>query len=128
MSRYHGRLPMTYEEAQKCLQGRKVRTVVNNTRVALNEDLSIAVLYHGNTIATFYGDGSKVFTTCGYASTSTNDRLNAMVPPYVRFRVQDGGGVVEIRQPSGTERASTYHYELIHTRDGYTTRPIRKER
>lgn len=86
MSRYTGRLPTTYAEAEAYLRGGHVRTVVNNTRISRQDEETIAVQFHGNTIATFRADGSRTYTTTGYATKSTHQRLNGMTPLGYRFR------------------------------------------
>lgn len=96
MSRYAGRLPITYAEAEKALRGRQVRTVVNNTRVSRRDEDIIDVQYHGNTIATFHADGRREFTTCGWGTTSTHDRLNAMTPRSIGFVRRDYAGHVQV--------------------------------
>ena len=97
MSRYAGRLPTTYAEAEKALRGRQVRTVVNNTRVSRRDEETISVQYHGNTIATFHADGTREFTTCGWGTVSTHERLNAMVPYGVGFIRRDYMGHVQVK-------------------------------
>lgn len=91
MSRYRDRLPQSYEEAVKALRGRHVRTVLNNTRVSRKDDDTVEVQYHGNTIATFHADGRRVFTTCGWGTSSTRERLNGMLWGTSIGFVQQGG-------------------------------------
>lgn len=97
MSRYAGRLPTTYAEAEKALRGRQVRTIVNNTRASRRDKDTVEVQYHGNTIATFHADGRREFTTCGWGTVSTHERLNAMVPYGVGFVRRDYAGQVQVR-------------------------------
>ena len=97
MSRYAGRLPTTYAEAETMLRGKQVRTVVNNTRVSRRDEETISVQYHGNTIATFHADGTREFTTCGWGTVSTHERLNAMVPYGVGFIRRDYMGHVQVK-------------------------------
>lgn len=97
MSRYRGRLPTDYSEAEKALRGRQVRTVVNNTRVSRRDGETIEVQYHGNAIATFHADGTREFTTCGWNTVSTRERLNAMLwGENIAFVQRDHGGYIEI--------------------------------
>lgn len=101
MSRYSGRLPESYAAAEKALRGRHVRTIVNNTRVSRVDDETIEVQYHGNTIATFHADGRRRFSSCGYATTSTHERLNAMLPASVGFVRRNWTGYIETRYMGG---------------------------
>lgn len=103
MSRYRDRLPHSYEEAEKALRGRHVRTVLNNTRVSRKHKGCIEVQYHQNTIATFYADGTMEFTTCGWATGSTHERLNAMVPADIAFVRREYVGHIELREPEARD-------------------------
>jgi len=97
MSRYAGRLPTTYAEAETALRGRQVRTVVNNTRVSRRDKDTLDVQYHGNTIATFHADGTREFTNCGWNTVSTRERLNAMLGrDRIAFVQRDHVGYIEI--------------------------------
>lgn len=97
MSRYSGRLPTTYDEAEAALLGKQVRTVLNNTRASRQRDGSIEIQYHGNTIATFHADGTREFTTCGWNTVSTRERLNAMlIRDRIAFVQRDHVGHIEI--------------------------------
>ncbi len=97
MSRYAGRLPTNYAEAEKALRGRQVRTVVNNTRVSRRDEDTVEVQYHGNTIATFHADGRREFTTCGWNTSSTRERLNAMLwGEHIAFVQRDYSGYIEV--------------------------------
>ena len=103
MSRYAGRLPTDYAEAEKALRGRQVRTVVNNTRVSRCDEDTVEVQYHGNTIATFHADGRREFTTCGWGTVSTHERLNAMTPRSIGFVRRDYAGHVQVQHEGDFE-------------------------
>lgn len=119
MSRYDGRLPSSYFEAERALRGRPVRTVVNNTRVSRRDEETIEVQFHRNTIATFHVDGSQKFTTCGYATVSTHARLNAMVPASVHFTKRDGVGYVNLRTEGESPHWDPHYGDTLHiTPDG----------
>lgn len=111
MSRYAGRLPRTYAQAEQMLGKRERRTLINNTAIEAGGGGRINVLYHGNLIAAFDPDGSRMLTNCGYGTVSTRERLNAMAPAHVSFvqrdhcqqvRVWVGDGVPEGVIPGGT--------------------------
>lgn len=119
MSRYAGRLPRTYADAERMLGKRERRTLINNTVIEAGGGGRINVLYHGNLIAAFDPDGSRMLTNCGYGTVSTRERLNAMAPAGVGFVQRDyaqmiaqrhqgkehltPGGTVQIA-PDGTVR------------------------
>lgn len=85
MSRYAGRLPRTYAQAEQMLGKRERRTLINNTAIEAGGGGRINVLYHGNLIAAFDPSGSRMLTNCGYGTVSTRERLNAMAPAGVGF-------------------------------------------
>ena len=110
-SRYAGRLPRTYVQAEQMLGNRERRTLINNTVIERGGRKRINVLYHGNLIAAFDPNGSRMLTNCGYGTVSTRERLNAMAPAHVSFvqrdhcqqvRVWVGDGVPEGVIPGGT--------------------------
>lgn len=84
-SRYSGRLPRTYDQAEKMLGNRERRTLINNTVIERGGRFRINVLYHGNLIAAFDPSDSLMLTNSGYGTTSTRERLNAMAPAHVSF-------------------------------------------
>ena len=84
-SRYSGRLPRTYAQAEQMLGKRERRTLINNTAIEAGGGGRINVLYHGNLIAAFDPSGSRMLTNCGYGTVSTRERLNAMAPAGVGF-------------------------------------------
>ena len=103
-SRYAGRLPRTYAQAERMLKGRSRRKVLNNTdlmRSAIDGGC-IVVLYHDNVIAQFFEDGSRMLTNCGYGTVSTRERLNSMAPAGVGFVQRDYAQQVHVRQGDDT--------------------------
>ena len=117
--RYAGRLPRTYAQAENMLNNRERRTLINNTVIERGGGNRINVLYHGNLIAAFDPDGSRMLTNCGYGTVSTRERLNSMAPAGIGFVQRDyaqmiaqrhrgvehltPGGTVQIA-PDGTVR------------------------
>ena len=83
--RYAGRLPRTYAQAENMLNNRERRTLINNTVIERGGGNRINVLYHGNLIAAFDPDGSRMLTNSGYGTVSTRERLNSMAPAGVGF-------------------------------------------
>ena len=98
MSRYAGRLPRNYSDAERMLGNRQRRTLINNTVIELGGRKRINVLYHGNLIAAFDPNGSRMLTNCGYGTVSTRERLNAMAPAHVSFVQRDHAQLVRVRQ------------------------------
>ena len=72
---------------------RSERKILNNT---ILRDLGdrLVLTYHGNEIAGWTPDGMAQFTTTGWATTTTHDRLNAMIPAGARFFTMDYVGYV----------------------------------
>lgn len=93
MSRYTGRLPQSYEAASNMLEGLMEKEVLNNTTLEQIATNRIAVKFHGNTIAIFQSDGVTALTDCGYATSSTYERLNALST--ARWFVRESKGYVE---------------------------------
>ena len=100
-SRYAGRLPSTYAEAERMLGNRERRTLVNNTVIEAGGRFRINVLFHGNLIAAFDPDGSRMLTNCGYGTVSTRERLNSMAPAHVSFVQRDHAQQVHVWQGDG---------------------------
>ena len=97
-SRYAGRLPRTYAQAEQMLGKRERRTLVNNTVIERGGGNRINVLYHGNLIAAFDPDGSRMLTNSGYGTVSTRERLNSMAPAGVGFVQRDYAQKVLVNQ------------------------------
>lgn len=100
-SRYAGRLPRTYAQAEKMLGNRERRTLINNTVIEAGGRFRINVLFHGNLIAAFDPDGSRMLTNCGYGTVSTRERLNSMAPAGVSFVQRDHCQQVHVWQGDG---------------------------
>ena len=98
MSRYAGRLPRTYAQAEQMLGKRERRTLINNTAIEAGGGGRINVLYHGNLIAAFDPDGSRMLTNSGYGTVSTRERLNSMAPAGVGFVQRDYAQKVLVNQ------------------------------
>ena len=119
MSRYSGRLPRTYADADRMLGTRPQKRLLNNTYAARERDGSVIIIHHYSIIGSFDPDGSVMLTNAGYGSVSTRERLNAMAPAGVGFVQRDyaqmiaqrhqgkehltPGGTVQIA-PDGTVR------------------------
>lgn len=72
------------------LKGRESRTILNNTRLVLGRGVGgaparITLTYHGNMIAGWTEDGTAQYTTAGWSTVTTHERLNAMVPARAGF-------------------------------------------
>lgn len=104
-SRYAGRLPRTYAQAEQMLKGRSRRKVLNNTDLMQSaiDGGCIVVLYHDNVIAQFFEDGSSVLSNCGYGTVSTRERLNSMAPANVGFVQRDHAQQVHVRDATNGE-------------------------
>lgn len=102
MARYAGRLPRTYSQAEKMLNNRERRTLINNTVIEAGGGGRINVLYHGNLIAAFEPDGSRMLTNCGYGTVSTRERLNSMAPAGVGFVQRSHAQQVHVWQGDNT--------------------------
>lgn len=96
--RYAGRLPRNYAQAEQMLGNRERRTLINNTVIERGGRKRINVLYHGNLIAAFDPNGSRMLTNCGYGTVSTRERLNSMAPAHVSFVQRDHAQQVHVRQ------------------------------
>lgn len=85
MSRYSNRLPQSYEQAERMLNGKDARTLFNNTTINRGGDGRVFIAHHGSVIGSFEQDGSVMLTNAGYGSVSTRERLSGMTPPGVHF-------------------------------------------
>lgn len=120
--KYEGRLPTDYETAMKLLKGKESNrwSGVNHTeirRVHVPTE-RIEVTHYDTVIATFFANGAMRFSTAGYSSWSTNQRLNAMVPEGVAYRLLDGSTEFRITRGDRMETISAYHYDLMVHIDG----------
>ena len=89
MSRFNGRLPRTYSQAEQMLGNKQSRTLFNNTTIELGGRKRINVLYHGNLIAAFDPNGGVMLTNSGWGTSTTRERLGAMAPAGVHFTQKD---------------------------------------
>ena len=85
MSRYSGRLPRTYADADRMLGKRAHKRLLNNTYAVRGGDGRVNIIHHNSIIGAFDPDGSVMLTNAGYGSVSTRERLNAMAPAGVGF-------------------------------------------
>ena len=78
-----------YESAADFLGKRDNRPIANNTRLIRDSDC-IFIRFHDSRIVSFYPDGKTVFTSDGFRTKTTKDRLNY----YLRgFRIYQESGV-----------------------------------
>lgn len=89
MSRYSGRLPQNFTEAERMLGNRQRRTILNNTTIERGGRNRVNVVHHGSVIGAFEEDGAVMLTNAGYGSVSTRERLNAMAGRRVSFVQRD---------------------------------------
>lgn len=84
-SRYSTRLPQSYDQAERMLNGKDARTLLNNTTINRGGDGRVFIAHHGSVIGSFEANGEVMLTNAGYGSVSTRERLSAMTPPGVHF-------------------------------------------
>lgn len=113
MSRYSGRLPRTFADAERMLGKRGQKRLLNNTYAVRGGGGRVNIIHHNSIIGSFDPDGSVMLTNAGYGSVSTRERLNAMAPAHVSFVQRDyaqqvhvwaGDGVPVGVIPGGTVR------------------------
>ena len=85
MSRYSGRLPRTFADAERMLGKREQKRLLNNTYAIRGGNGRVNIVHHNSIIGAFDPDGSVMLTNAGYGSVSTRERLSAMTPPGVHF-------------------------------------------
>ena len=68
-----------FDSAMTFLNGKSQRKLAGNT-YAYRHDVTgtIVVEYHGNLIARFYPDGTKIYTNAGYGTMTTRGRLTKL--------------------------------------------------
>ncbi len=71
--------PTTYGEAATFLGDRDRRKVGNNTYLERTHDEGIALVLHATPVVTFYATGLARFTTGGYRTVTTKERLNRVL-------------------------------------------------
>ena len=121
MSRYSGRLPRTYAQAEQMLGNRERRTLINNTVIERGGRRRVNVLYHGNLIAAFDPNGSLMLTNSGYGTVSTRERLNAMAPAHVSFVQRDHAQQVRVKQAGDARSRAIDGGTVWIDRDGYVS-------
>lgn len=121
-SKYDGRLPTTFEEASKLLgqKDSKRWLGIGHTSVKRRLDPTerIEVLHYDTVIATFFANGAMRFSTGGYSSWSTNQRLNAMIPEGAVYRTFEGSSQFRLQVGDRMETVSAFHYDLMVHIDG----------
>ena len=100
----------SYQQALDYLKGKKRRPYAHNTRIELDPlDLgheNIVATYHGNIVASFFPDGTSTFSSCGWKTHTTKERINWFLP--------DGFSVYQERSvwylsDRGAEYSGPYH-------------------
>ena len=84
--------PTDYDSAARILAGgrnKDQRKIANNTWLEHIGD-AYAVRLHGTDVVRFYKDGTVVFSTGGWHTRTTADRLNAYAPGGIRFMIRKG--------------------------------------
>lgn len=69
-------LPTTYVEAQRALNGRRSRTLANNTTAIDYGSGVIALKLHATDVVTFTADGRIILNSGGWQTVTTQSRLN----------------------------------------------------
>src|SRR5688572_19351162 len=74
----------SYQDAKQYLGNKKERPYANNTRIEIDSlNLGhevITVKYHGNPVVNFYPDGTSSFSSCGWKTPTTKERINWFLP------------------------------------------------
>jgi hypothetical protein len=70
-----------YFSAESALKGRDSRKIGNNTYLERLVLGGIGVKYHATWIAKFYDNGQSHYTSGGWQTYTTKDRLNQLLPP-----------------------------------------------
>src|SRR5438132_10493459 len=76
---------LTAGDLRSFVGSRSRRRLANNTYAELDADGSIGVRLHATRIITFHPDGSFTVCTGGYETTTTKQRLNALLPAGYRI-------------------------------------------
>lgn len=97
-SRYAGRLPRTFADADRMLGKREQKRLLNNTYAVRGGDGRVNIIHHNSIIGAFDPDGSVMLTNAGYGSVSTRERLNSMAPAGVGFVQRDYAQQVHVWQ------------------------------
>lgn len=107
MSRYSGRLPRTFADAERMLGTRGQKRLLNNTYAVRGGGGRVNIIHHNSIIGAFDPDGSVMLTNAGYGSVSTRERLNGMAPAGVGF-VQRNHAQMILHKGSGGVEDWTY--------------------
>lgn len=79
----------SYQEAKGFLKGKKSRPYAHNTRIIIDSlDLGhevITVTYHDNPIVNFFPDGTMTYSSCGWKTITTKERINWFLPDGFRL-------------------------------------------
>lgn len=117
MSRYAGRLPNSFDQAERMLGNRQRRTILNNTTIERGGRNRVNVVHHGSVIGAFEPNGEVMLTNAGYGSVSTRERLSAMTPPGVHFVQRNYVQRVQVPAQNIDEPTGTLWID----RDGHVT-------
>lgn len=79
----------SYQQANEYLGPKKERPFAHNTRIErdvldMGHDVIVAK-YHGNIVASFYPDGTNVYTSAGWKTVTTKERINWFLPDGFRL-------------------------------------------
>jgi hypothetical protein len=73
-----------YQQAREYLGNKKERPFANNTRIEIDSlDLGhdvITVKYHGNPVVNMFPDGTNTYSSCGWKTITTKERINWFLP------------------------------------------------
>lgn len=70
----------TFGSLEKIMGGRDSKRLSYALIAHKENDETLKIKQHGNTIATYHSDGSIVFDNCGWYSITTKTHLNNLVP------------------------------------------------
>src|SRR5215207_9664216 len=79
----------SYQDAKQYLGNKKERPYANNTRIEidtlnLGHDV-ITVKYHENPVVNFFPDGTTTFSSCGWKTSTTKERISWFLPDGFRL-------------------------------------------
>lgn len=89
----------TYEGWLALMGGKTFRKIGHNTTaevLAGPSGKSIGIRYHSTYVAMFHADGTVTLNTGGWHSSTTKQRLNAVLPMSVRVFQQDYAWYVQV--------------------------------
>lgn len=116
----------SFQEASDYLGSKQERPYANNTRIErVPADSKIVAKYHGHTVAEFYEDGWNSYSSCGWKTMTTKERINWFLPR--GFNLYQSKSVWQI-----TDRGSEYEYDWQNAKsylfeDGITVNPTTRE-